>query len=68
MNRLTRDRLVGGFGAAGIGWIGLVIVMYFIAYPTQHSILQFVYLMGALGATLLFVAIAISLKYREISN
>lgn len=62
---MSRERFVGGFGAAGGGWILLSIFMYFIAYTTQPRILVTVYSIGIMGAVFLSVAIGIGLKYRD---
>lgn len=67
LNKVDSDRLVGGFGAAGGGLIGLAIFFYFVAYQLQpflkHSGL--VEMLVIMGIIFLIPAIVIGLKSKK---
>ncbi len=66
LDKVHKDRLVGGLGAAGGGWIILAIFIYSVAYPTQPKILPVTLVIGMMGAILLLATIIIGLKYRKL--
>ena len=66
LNKISRDRIVGGFGAAGGGWILFAIFMYSVIYPSQPKILPVTLFIGMMGVVLLLATIVIGLRYRKL--
>ncbi len=60
LNNLSRNRLVGAFGAIGIGSIGYAIVTYFVIDSSKY--LPFALILSTIGVIFLITSIAINSK------